>query len=72
MSTGENDRPAGTSPRKIALMGAIATALAVFNLMSDGSEAPSRTLLVLDYVFLAAGLVSLGGGLLMMARSPGR
>lgn len=52
--------------RKIALLGAGATALAVIN-MSTASEAQSLPVLILEYVALAAGLLALVGGLIMMA-----
>ena len=55
-----------TNPTKIVLLGAVATALALFNLMSGG-EAPSFAVRVLEYAFLAAGLIALAGGLIMMA-----
>ena len=58
-----------TSPGKIMLMGAIATALAVFN-MASNSEAPSQTLAILQYLLLALGLIGLAGGLFMMATAP--
>jgi hypothetical protein len=51
---------------RIALIGAVATALAVFNMWGD-SEAPSLPLLVLEYIGLALGLFALVGGLIMMA-----
>ena len=53
------------SGRKIALLGAGATALAVVN-MSTGSEAQSTPVLILEYLALAAGLLALVGGLIMM------
>jgi hypothetical protein len=52
--------------RRIALIGAVATALAIFNMWGD-SEAPSLTLQILEYVALALGLLALVGGLIMMA-----
>jgi hypothetical protein len=52
--------------RKIALIGAGATALAVFNMWGD-SEAPSLPLLILEYTALALGLFALVGGVIMMA-----
>lgn len=53
------------SGRKIALLGAGATALAVIN-MSIGSEAQSLPVLILEYAALACGLLALVGGLIMM------
>jgi hypothetical protein len=53
--------------RRIALVGAGATALAIFNMWGDG-EAPSLLLLILEYIALALGLFALVGGLIMMAR----
>ena len=61
-SMSETKRPG----RKITLIGAGATALAIFNMWGD-SEAPSLPLLVLEYVALALGLFALVGGLIMMA-----
>ena len=49
----------------MALIGAGATALAVIN-MSTGSEAQSTPVLVLEYFALAAGLLGLVGGLIVM------
>ena len=51
---------------RIALIGAVATALGIFNMWGD-SEAPSQLLLILEYTALALGLVALVGGLIMMA-----
>jgi hypothetical protein len=53
------------SARKIALVGAGATALAVIN-MSTASEAQPLPVLILEYVALACGLLALVGGLIMM------
>jgi hypothetical protein len=58
----EKKRP---GPR-IALIGAIATALAVLNMWMD-SEAQSMPVLILEYAALALGLFALVGGLVMMA-----
>jgi hypothetical protein len=58
--------PKKANPGKIALMGAVATALAVFNLATNGGEAPRQALLILQYALLACGLFALGGGLIMM------
>ncbi|HZT26448.1 MAG TPA: hypothetical protein VFA57_12150 [Pseudolabrys sp.] len=55
-----------TNPTKIVLLGAVATALALFNMMGGG-EAPSFAVRVLEYVFLACGLIALAGGLLLLA-----
>jgi hypothetical protein len=51
---------------RIALIGAVATALAIFNMWGD-SEAPSQMLLILEYIGLGLGLFALVGGLIMMA-----
>jgi len=53
--------------RKIVLLGAIATALGVINMMTNGSEAPSSAVMILQYAALALGLFALVGGLIMMA-----
>ncbi|HEY1472591.1 MAG TPA: hypothetical protein VGF53_00745 [Pseudolabrys sp.] len=58
------------NPRKIALIGAGATALAVVNMMTNGSEAPSQGVMILQYAALAGGLIALVGGLIMMAMAP--
>jgi hypothetical protein len=54
------------NPGKIALMGAGATALGVFNIMSNGPEAQSQWVMILQYTLLACGLFALVGGLIMM------
>jgi hypothetical protein len=67
------DNPSGktgrkpSSPGKIALIGAGATALAVVNMATNGSEAPSQAVMILQYIGLAGGLLALVGGLIMMA-----
>ena len=65
------DNPASkgksSSPGKIALIGAGATALAVFNIATNGNEAPSHGVMILQYAALAGGLFALVGGLTMMA-----
>jgi hypothetical protein len=59
--------PKKANPGKIALIGAGATALAVFNMATNGSEAPSQAVMILQYVCLVGGLLALVGGLIMMA-----
>jgi hypothetical protein len=59
--------PKKANPGKIALIGAGATALAVFNMATNDSEAPSQAVMILQYVWLAGGLLALVGGLIMMA-----
>ena len=54
-----------TSPGRLALIGALATGLAIIN-MSTGSEAPSQAVMLLQYVFLAGGLIPLAVALVMM------
>ncbi|HEX5212936.1 MAG TPA: hypothetical protein VFW22_14520 [Pseudolabrys sp.] len=56
-----------TNPGKIALIGGIGTALAIFNLTTNGGEGPSQALLILQYLLLACGVFALVGGLIMMA-----
>jgi hypothetical protein len=56
--------------RKIVLLGAIATALGVINMMMNGSEAPSSAVAILQYAALALGLFALVGGLIMMVLAP--
>jgi hypothetical protein len=53
--------------RRIALLGAGATTLAVFNMMTNGAEAPSSAVVMLQYAALIAGLFALIGGLIMIA-----
>ncbi len=68
-----SDNPSGktrhkpSSSGKIALMGAGATALAVFNIATNGSETPSQAVMIMQYAALAGGLFALVGGLIMMA-----
>jgi hypothetical protein len=45
-------------------MGALATALAIFNML-PGTEAPSQAVMIMQYVFLAGGLIALAGALFM-------
>ena len=40
--------PKKANPSKIALIGAGATALAVFNIATNGSEAPSQAVMILQ------------------------
>jgi len=54
-----------STPRRIALLGAVATVLAIIN-MSTGSEAPAQAVAILQYVALGLGLLALVGGLIMM------
>jgi hypothetical protein len=60
--------------RRIVLLGAIATALGVINMLTNGPEAQSPAVMVLQYGALALGLIALVGGLIMMltASSDGR
>jgi hypothetical protein len=60
-----------STPGYISMIGAIGTALAIFN-MSVGSEAQSRPVLILEYAALALGLFALVGGLIMMMTQKGR
>jgi hypothetical protein len=53
-------------PGYIAKIGAIGTALAIINIMTNGSEAQSQPVLILEYGALAGGLFALVGGLIMM------
>lgn len=59
--------PKKANPSKIALISAGATALAVFNMATNGSEAPSQAVMIMQYIGLAGGLFALVGGLIMMA-----
>jgi hypothetical protein len=61
-----NETAKKPNPGKIVLMGAGATALAVFNILSNGPEAPSQGVMILQYALLACGLFALLGGLIMM------
>jgi len=66
MSGNQNGKtePKKANPGKIALIGAGATALAVFNMATNGSEAPSQAVVILQYAGLAGGLI-----MMAMARS---
>ena len=67
MSKEQNGKTAKKpNPGKIVLMGAGATVLAVFNIMSNGPEAPSQGVMILQYALLGCGLFALVGGLIMM------
>ena len=59
-----------STPGRIALIGAGATVLAIFNMMTNGAEAPSQGVVILQYAARAGGLVALVGGLIMMAMAP--
>jgi hypothetical protein len=56
--------------RKIVLLGAIATALGVVNIMTNGAEAQPSVIMILQYGALALGLFALVGGLIMMVMAP--
>jgi uncharacterized membrane protein len=56
--------------RRIVLLGAIATALGVINMMTNGLEAPSSVVMILQYAALVLGLFALVGGLVMMVMAP--
>ncbi len=49
--------PKKANAGKIALLGASATALAVFNMATNGSEAPSQAAMILQYAALAGGVI---------------
>jgi hypothetical protein len=71
MPDNHGDKAVGKkSPGKFALIGAGATALAVLNMMTNGPEAPSQGVAILQYLALAGGLLALAGGLIMMASAP--
>jgi hypothetical protein len=53
------------NPGRIMLIGAVATGLALFN-MATNTEASSQAIMIMQYVFLAGGLIGLGGGLIML------
>jgi hypothetical protein len=53
--------------RNIVLIGAAATAVVIINMLT-GTEPPSQTVTVLQWIALAAALVTLVGGLIMMRR----
>jgi hypothetical protein len=66
MSDDQSGKSEKKSPaRRIALLGAMATVLAVIN-MSIGSEAQPLPVVILQDVALALGLLALVGGLIMM------
>jgi hypothetical protein len=57
------------SPGTMALLGAGTVVLAIID-MSTGSEAPRQAVAILQYAFLACGLMALVGGLVMMMSTP--
>ena len=67
MADNQNSKPKKQpmNPGTLVLLGAAAVVLAIIN-MSTGSEAPRQAVAILQYVFLACGLVGLVGGLIMM------
>jgi hypothetical protein len=66
----DNIKNKQSNPGRIALFGAGATALAAVNMMTNGVEAPSQGVMILQYAGLAGGLFAMIGGLLMMAMAP--
>jgi len=60
-----NTKRTRSTPGYIATIGAIGTALAIVNIMSNGSEAQSQPVLILEYAALALGVFALVGGLIM-------
>jgi hypothetical protein len=70
MTDRQSDKSKQAVPRKITLLGAIATALGVINMMSNGSEAQPLAVVILQYGALAGGLLALVGGLIMMVMAP--
>ena len=64
MSGNQNSK---IEPRTIALIGAASTALVIVN-MSTGIEPPSQAVVVLQCIALAAALLTLVGGLIVMRR----
>jgi len=62
---GGKKQPTYSNTSKILLLGAAATVLALIN-MSAGSEAQSMPLRILEYIFLACGLIGLIGGHIVM------
>jgi len=68
MTDNQGSRPATAKPgRRAALLGAGAIVFGLINIMTNGSEAPSQSVLILQYGALALGLLGLVGGLIMMA-----
>jgi hypothetical protein len=63
----QSGKPKWAVARKIVLLGAVATALGVINIMTNGAEAQPLAVMILEYAALAAGLFALVGGLIMMA-----
>jgi hypothetical protein len=57
------------NPKNIALIGAGATVLVIVN-MSTGVEVPSQGVIILQYTALAGALLTLVGGLIMIAMGP--
>jgi hypothetical protein len=67
MTGNQSGKRKQSNPGRVALIGAGATALAVFNIATNGSEAPSQAVMILQYAGLAGGLFALAGGLIMIA-----
>ena len=65
MSDNRQNEKKRSAPR-YAMLGGIGTALAIVNIMSNGGEAQSQPVLILEYTALALGLIALVGGLIMM------
>jgi hypothetical protein len=49
----------------MAMLGGIGTALAIINIMTNGSEAQSQPVLALEYAALALGMLALVGAIAM-------
>jgi hypothetical protein len=67
VSANQDDNPKKTTSNSgyIIKIGGIGTALAIINIATNGTEAQSQPVVILEYVCLALGLVGFVGGIIM-------
>jgi hypothetical protein len=66
MSDDQSGEKKQFNPRRIVLLGAGATVLAIINMATGNSEAQPLAVVILQDAALALGLLALVGGLIMM------
>jgi hypothetical protein len=66
MSDDQSSKKKQFNPRRIVLLGAGATVLAIINMATGNSEAQPLAVVILQDAALALGLLALVGGLIMM------
>jgi hypothetical protein len=66
MSDDQSSKKKPFNPRRIVLLGAGATVLAIINMATGNSEAQPLAVVILQDAALALGLLALVGGLIMM------